>query len=138
METNMFEYATRNKIRFSSTKGELTVENLWDLPLLSKDGFDLDAVARTANKTLKDLTEESFVRTERTPKIAKAEATLEIVKHVIATRLAEEAAAVKRAENKVERERLLAILAEKQAGKLSDLSEKELQRRISALSAQDA
>ena len=133
METNMFEYATRNKIRFSSTKGELTVENLWDLPLLSKDGFDLDAVARTANKTLKDLTEESFVRTERTPKIAKAEATLEIVKHVISVKLAEEEAAKKRAANKVERDKTLAILAEKQEGKLSALSEKELQKRIADL-----
>mgnify|MGYP003409733458 CR=1 FL=1 len=44
-------------------------------------------------------------------------------------------AAAKRAENKVEREKLLAILAEKQAGKLSELSEKEIQRRINALDA---
>ena len=38
-----------------------------------------------------------------------------------------------RAANKVEREKLLAILAEKQAGKLSALSEKELQKRINEL-----
>ncbi len=133
METNMFEYATRNKVRFSSTRGELTVENLWDLPLLSKDGFDLDAVARAANKALKDMTEESFVRTERTPKIAKAETTLEIVKHVISVKLAEEEAAKKRAANRIEREKLLAILAEKQEGKLSALSERELQKRIADL-----
>jgi hypothetical protein len=134
METsNMFEYATRNKIRFASTRGELSTEQLWDVPLRSKDGFDLDAVAKTANKTLKGLTEESFVSTERTPAIDRAELALEIVKHVIGVRLAEEAAAKRRAENRVERERLLAILAEKQAGKLSELSEKELQKRINAL-----
>lgn len=130
---NMFEYATRNKVRFTSTRGELTVEMLWDVPLRSKDGFDLDAVAKTANKSLKALTEESFVSTERTPAHEKAELTLEIVKHVIQVKLAEEVAAKKRADNRVEKEKLLRILAEKQEGKLSELTEKELQKRINAL-----
>jgi len=133
METNMFEYATRNKIRFTSMRGEMSVEQLWDVPLRSKDGFDLDAVAKAANKSLKALTEESFVSTERTPAHEKAELTLEIVKHVIQVKLAEEAAAKKRADNRVEREKLLKILAEKQEGKLSELTEKELQKRINAL-----
>ena len=132
---NMFEIATRNKLRFSSTRGELSVEMLWDVPLRSRDDFNLDSSAKSANKALKALTEESFVSTERTPAHAKAELTLELVKYVIAVKLAEEETAKKRAENKVEREKLLAILAEKQAGKLSELSEKEIQRRINALDA---
>lgn len=60
-------------------------------------------------------------------------ATLELVKLVIATKLDEEAAAKTRAVNKTEREKLLKILAEKQEGKLSSLSEAELRRRIEAL-----
>ena len=36
---NLFEMATRNKMRFSSTKGELSVEDLWDL-----SDKDLDVV----------------------------------------------------------------------------------------------
>ena len=132
---NMFEIATRNKLRFSSTRGELSVEMLWDVSLRSRDDFNLDSIAKSANKALKALTEESFVSTERTPAHAKAELTLELVKYVIAVKLAEEETAKKRAENKVEREKLLAILAEKQAGKLSELSEKEIQRRINALDA---
>ena len=39
----------------------------------------------------------------------------------------------KRTANKIEREKLLSILAEKQEGKLSALSEKELQKRINEL-----
>lgn len=42
-------------------------------------------------------------------------------------------AAKMRAARKQEKEKLLEILAEKQAGKLSELSEKELQKRIAAL-----
>ena len=131
--SNIFEYATRNKIRFASSKGEITVEQLWDAPLRSTDGFNLDAIAKSANKSWKDATEESFVSTTRTSLHDRLEATLEVVKHVIGVKLADEAAAKKRSANKVEKEKLLEILAEKQAGKLSDLSEKELQRRIAAL-----
>lgn len=52
---------------------------------------------------------------------------------MISVRLVEETSAKKRAENREEKARLLALLAEKQADKLSALSEKEIQRRINAL-----
>jgi hypothetical protein len=133
MNENIFAFATRNKIRFDSVKGQITVEQLWDVPLRSTDGFNLDAVAKAANKTLKDATEESFVATTRTAAHDRLEVTLDVVKHVIEAKLADEAAAKKRADNKIEKEKLLKILAEKQDGKLSDLSERELQRRIAAL-----
>jgi len=133
MDINLFEFATRSKLRFDSTRGPLNVEMLWDVPLRSRDGFDLDTVAKAANKALKALSEESFVSTERTPAHERAEVTLEVVKHVIQVKLAEEETARRRAENRVEKEKLLRILAEKQEGKLSDLTEKELQKRIKAL-----
>jgi hypothetical protein len=133
MATDIFEYAIRNKLRFASARGELTLEQLWDVPLRSKDGFDLDHIAKGANKAWKDISEESFVETAKTLEHVRREATLEIVKYVIGAKLVEEQAAKKRAENKIEKEKLLEILAEKQAGKLSELSEKELQRRIAAL-----
>ncbi len=133
--TNIFEFAARNKIRFTSTKGLLTVEQLFnDVPLRSSDGFNLDAIAREANKQLKAATEESFVNTERTPEHSRLETTLEIVKFVIASKLDDEAAAKKRQENAAEKQKLLKILAEKQDGKLSELSEAQLRRRIEALS----
>lgn len=63
----------------------------------------------------------------------RAETALEIVKRVIAVKIAEEESAKKRATNRAEKERLLQILAEKQAGALTALTEKELQDRINAL-----
>ena len=137
MDMNIFEYATRTKLRFASTRGELTLEQLWDVPLRPRSGagddFHLNAVAKAANKAWKDISEESFVETAKTPEHTRRETALEIVRHIIDTKLAEEEAGKKRANNLLEREKLLAILAEKQAGKLSELSEKELQRRIAAL-----
>lgn len=132
-EADLFEYATRTKLRFQSNRGALSVEMLWDAPLRSRDGFDLDAIAKVASKTLKSLTEESFVSTERTPAHVEAEIALELIKYVIAVKLAEEETAKKRSANRAEKQRLLAILAEKQTDKLSELSERELQKRINAL-----
>jgi len=130
---NIFEYATRNKLRFASIRGELSVEQLWDVPLRGRDDFNLNAIAKAANKAFKDVSEENFVETTKTPEHARREATLSVVKYIIEVKLAEEEAAKNRAAKKQEKEKLLAILAEKQAGKLSELSEKELQRRIAAL-----
>jgi hypothetical protein len=133
MAINIFEYAARHKIRFASPRGELSVEQLWDVPLRSKDDFNLNTVAKATNKALKDATEESFVETNRTALHVRLEVALDLVKHVIETKIQEEDASKKRADNKVEREKLLAILADKQAGKLSALSENELKKRIEAL-----
>lgn len=132
---NNFEYAVRNKLRFSSVRGDLTLEQLFDVPLRSSNGFDLNNVAQRANQSLKELNTENFVETKRTPTPAhtRAERALELVKYIIETKLAEEQAAEIRAKNKAEKQKLLEILAEKQEGKLSNLSEAELKRRIAAL-----
>ncbi len=130
---NIFEYAARHKIRFPSIRGELSVEQLWDVPLRSRDDFNLNAVAKVANKALKEVSEESFVETTKTIEHTRREAVMEIVKYVIDAKLAEEEAAKTRATRKQDKEKLLSILAEKQAGKLSELSEREVQRRIAAL-----
>jgi hypothetical protein len=130
---NLFEYITRNKLRFASVRGELTIEQLWDVPLRSRDDFNLNTLAKAANKALKDVSEENFVETTKTAAHTRLEVAMEAVKYVIETKLAEEEAAKQRAAKKQEKEKLLAILAEKQDGKLSELSEKELQKRIAAL-----
>lgn len=130
---DLFQYATRNKLRFTSSRGELSLEQLWDVPLRSQSGFDLNEIAKGVNAALKAATEESFVETSRSQLHIKLEASLDLVKHVISVKLAEEDAAKKRTSNRQEKEKLLKILAEKQDGKLSALTEKELQDRIAAL-----
>lgn len=130
--SNIFEYCARNKVRFQSSRGLLSVEQLWDVPLRSSDDFNLNVVAKATNKALEDLSV-GFVETVRTEQHVRLEIAFETIKHVISAKLADEKAAEMRAANKVEKAKLLEILAEKQSGKLSALSEKELQRRIAAL-----
>lgn len=135
MATNIFEYATRNKLRFQSARGAITAEDLWEVPLRSRPGddFNLNEIARGANKALKAASEESFVETARTPAHTRLEMTLEVVKFIIGAKLDDEETAKRRADNKAKKEKLLAILEKKQDEKLDDLSIKDLQRQIAAL-----
>lgn len=133
---NIFEFATRNELRFTSNRGELSVEQLWAVPLRGRssiDHFNLNAIAKEASKALKDISEENFVESTVTAEHMCRSVALEVVKYIIETKLAEETAALTRAAKKQEKAKLLAILAEKQDGKLSEMSVEELQKRIVAL-----
>lgn len=132
-EMNLFEFAARNSVRFASTRGQLNVEQLWQqVPLRSQDDFNLDAIAKAAEKSFL-ASERSFVNTKKTAEQKKLEVAFEIVKYVIDVKLKEEAAAKKRADSKAERDMLHRALLEKQEGKLSKMSEAELRRRIDEL-----
>ncbi|MBE1490809.1 hypothetical protein [Plantactinospora soyae] len=129
----IFEKATREKFRYPSSKGLLTTEQLWELPLTAKSGFSLDDVAKAVNVELKAIDTESFVATETNPAKATLETKLEVVKHIIAIRLAEDQSAKAAAAKKLEKEKLLAVLGRKQDAVLENLTEAELLARINNL-----
>lgn len=130
---NIFEQASRLGLRFPSSKGELTTEQLWSLPLTSARDLSLDNVARAVNTLLKNVTEDSFVETKTNPAKADYTLKLEIVKHIISVRQEENDQARKAAEKKALKEKLTAALADKQDASLKTLSVEELQAQIAAL-----
>jgi len=130
---NLFLQATREKFRFESPKGDLSVEQLWDLPLTSRTGFDLDTVAKTVNADLKASNEESFVNVNNNPAVSRLQAKLEVVKAIIEVKLAQAEATKKRAEKAVERQRLMEVLHSKKDQELQGLSVEEIERRLSLL-----
>jgi len=86
---NIFEEASRQKLRFPTAKGNLTVEQLWDLPL-DKTEVNLyqlasELVVEVQSKPEKEL---SFFK-KATTKNKLAELKFNIVKHIVTTRVAE-------------------------------------------------
>lgn len=131
---NMFEYATRNKLRFTSQVGALSVEDLWDLPLTdSRRGATLDNIAKEVNKQLKEEAEESFVVKSTNRRKKTLEIQLEILKHIIGVKMEETEAAKQRSANKKERERLLEILAQKEDESLKSQSADDIRKRLAEL-----
>lgn len=130
---NLFLQATREKFRFESSKGDLSVEQLWDLPLTSRTGLDLDTVAKAVNADLKASNEESFVNANNNPAVSRLQAKLEVVKAIIEVKLAQAEATKKRAEKAAERQRLMEVLHSKKDQELQGLSVEEIERRLSRL-----
>lgn len=133
---NIFEKASRLKLRFPSTVGNLTVEQLWDLPLTARSTAnpDLDSVAKAVNADLKGVTEESFVSSSDNPKKAAYELQLEIVKHIIAEKIAARENEKQRADRAARKAEILAVLETKQQEELKGKSVEDLQKELAALS----
>lgn len=130
---NIFEQASKSKLRFNSVRGLLSTENLWDVPLKSNTGFDLDTLAKSANATIKASGEESFVAD--TVSAANIEATLQldILKHIISVKLAAAAAAKTASDRRAERDKLLGLLEKKQDAALEELSPEAIKARLAEL-----
>mgnify|MGYP001624361158 CR=1 FL=1 len=125
-EMNMFEYATRNKLRFPY-KGQISVEDLWDLSLSS-----LDAVFKNLNKQLKTAKEESLLET-KSKEDEVLEIQIDIVKYIVAVKQTEAKVKLQAKENKEKKEKLLAILADKEKEEYQNMSADEIRKLISEM-----
>lgn len=132
-DKNFFLIAVRNKYRFASPRGDLTVEQLFDLPLSSNSGFDLDTIAKNINTALKAVREESFVNVTSNPVKDHAENMLETVKAVITIKQAEADKATKMRERGQKRQRIYEVLAQKKDQALLAASEEDLLKELEAL-----
>lgn len=130
---SIFEKAVRNKLRFESSKGWLTVEDLWDLSLNS-----LDTVAKKVNKQLRDSHEESFLTAAKPSSNKTLELQLEILKHVIQVKEEEDKKRKTRAEKQAQLTQLRELAALKAGEALAAQSLEDLQKMIASLEAEDA
>lgn len=129
----MFEKASRLKLRFTTPRGSITTEDLWDLPLLALNGGPcLDDLAKALNRSLKESEEESFVKPKTTSNTTLS-LQFEIVKRVIEVKLAEAEAREQAAERKAKKEKLLGLIAEKEDDKLRKTGLAELRRQVAEL-----
>lgn len=130
---NIFEQATKQKLRFGTVKGMLTSEALWDIPLSSKTGaVNLDGLWKGLRKEIKDNDEDSFVA-KRNSGDSITQLRLEIVEHIFNVRLAEidkrrESVAIKE-----ELAKLHGVKTRREDADLEALSQKDLDERIKKL-----
>lgn len=128
----MFEKASRTKLRFNTTRGQVGIEDLWDMPLESNDGFSLDELAKNLNIQLKD-TEESFVRPKKKTGDSPSKLAFDIVKHVIQVKLDDIEAKKNAAARKAQKEKILNVISEKQDDALKGKSIASLKKLLDEL-----
>lgn len=126
-----FEKASKLKLRFSTNRGELSIEDLWDLSLES-----LDNIAKSINKQLKFESEESFIG-KKSNINSVLELKMEILKHVINVKISEKEAKSQRAIKSAKLAQLKELANNKANEKFSDMSEEEINKMIDDLETED-
>ena len=129
----LFEKASKLKLRFPIPKGEVTVEDVWDLPLTSTRGPSLNMLAKKLNRLSKDAEEESFVEEIKSKANTILELKFNIVKHIIEVKLKRRKAREDTALRKDKKEKLLGIIADKEMEGLKATSLSDLQKMVEDL-----
>jgi hypothetical protein len=124
--TNIFEQASRTKLRINTTIGNLSVEDLWELPLTSANKVNLDAIAVDLNRQIKATAEESFVKSAKKDEVLQLR--FDIVKHIIETRVEENKAKTELKQRESQLSKIDDIIAKKKDAALENLSLEELEK----------
>lgn len=134
---NIFERASRKGLRFASAVGLLTTEQLWELPMTSKNAgtVSLNSVGIGIKRKLAEASDESLVETRPNPLKSELELALEIVKHIIAAKQEQAAAAEDRAAKATRRQRILEALAAHEDKELNSKSKEDLLKELQEIEA---
>lgn len=123
----MYKKALRTKLRFSTSKGKLTTEDLFDLSLT-----DLNNLAIALDKKLSETPRKSFI-SDIAPDTQEDELRFNIVKDVITLKLSERNAAQNAKAKAAEKAQLLEILHRKKNEALENLSVAEIEAKLASL-----
>ena len=122
----MFEVAVRSKLRFPF-KGMVSVEDLWDIPV---EG--LDSIFKQLNSQVKQASEESLLN-KRTVEDEVLDTKIEIVKYIVGVKLEEENQQLQAKAKREQKQKILAIIAEKQDADLQNKSLDELKSMLEGI-----
>lgn len=123
---SIFEHASKAKLRFQTVKGNLTVEQLWDLPL-DKGEVNLYQLATELLVDTQNKPEQALSFFKKTAsKNELAQLKFDIVKHIVTTKVAEIEDKTNEAVKQSEIAELDKLIAAKEAEAKAGLSLDEL------------
>ena len=122
----LFEIATRKKLRFPF-KGQITVEDLWDLK-----PENLDSIYKTLNaENKKEQSEESLMAVKKPE--SDLDVQIEIVRYIFTVKMQEFTARAQEKERADQKQKLLAIYAQKENEEIASMSKEDIKKMIDAL-----
>lgn len=127
----MYKIASRKKLRIATNRGNLSVEQLWDL---SKE--DIGELAKSIRKRINDQkgvtgdSELDFLKPSAQTEETIDELTFRILKDIYTTKQAEEDKAHRRAAARENNRKILELIAKKQDQELENKSIEELEKML--------
>lgn len=136
MSMNIIEKSVQEGYTFNTTKGLITTQDLYGLPLTSTRAniITLNSVAISLNREIKEATEESFVD-DVSPANKLLESKLEVVKHVIKFKKDKTKAAQDASQKKAALQELLELKDRKLQEQKSEMSMEDIDKQIAALAS---
>lgn len=125
-EKNIFEMAARCKYRFPY-RGNISVEDLWDLPVKALDG-----IFKTLNAEVKQSQEESLLE-NKSPEDEVLANKIEIIRHIVAVKQEETAELKDLREKSAKRQKILELMEKKDNEALEQMSKEDLQKMLENL-----
>lgn len=127
----MYKIALMKGYEYQTNRGVVSTQDLFNIPLRSGDGFNLNEIAKTINSQISQSEKESFV--DVSPKETIHADKLEVVKDVISCKLNIESLLEKEASNRIRREKLLQAIASKEDSENDSKTKEELIEELSLL-----
>lgn len=121
---DIFKEASKVQLRVQTNKGNLSVEQLWDLKVA-----ELDELAVQLEEEHKNSGKKSFV-VKKTDKDKTTELRFKVVLDILQTKVEADQAAQQKLEDKEWNEKILQRIANKEEEKLDDLSITQLKKQL--------
>ena len=125
-EKNIFEMAARCKYRFPY-RGNISVEDLWDLPVKALDG-----IFKTLNAEVKQSQEESLLE-NKSPEDEVLANKIAIIRHIVAVKQEEASALKDLREKSAKKQKILELMEKKDNEALEQMSKEDLQKMLENL-----
>ena len=122
---NLFIIASRKKLRVSSTKGMLSVEDLWDL-----SSRHLNEIYKSVMKEIKSQEAEEFSLTETSQVDENLLMISQIVEYVYKTLRAERESAKNALERKEKKQRIAELISKKKEAALAEMEIEDLEKML--------
>lgn len=119
-----FKLGSQQKLRFQTSKGLLSIEQLWDLSL-----EELDALAVSLETAHRESAKKSFI-VKSTAKDKTAKLRFDIVLDVLNTKVEEEQVLAEALEIKEHNKKIITLIAEKKDESLKGKSIKQLEAML--------
>lgn len=119
---DLFKKASKQKLRFSTQKGSLSTEQLWDLSLT-----ELDNLAVKLQETVDHEAKKSFLRTKKEEDVT-SKLKFDIVIDVLETKQKDQEQAQKAAETRERNKKIDEVIAKKKEESLENMSIEELEK----------
>lgn len=131
-DKNIFEEASKIKLRIPVSAGLLTTEQLWDLPLKSTKNISLDSLATELYQKKSKNEIKSFVDDERKSD-ELIDLMFDLVLHVIKVKKDAAKAATEAILRKQKKDKIMAAIARKEEGELNEASLDDLRGMLKEL-----